>query len=91
MTIATTIFSALALTSTAQAGLVQDLSFFGLTHPILTFLPRRDDVTKPDPESPMGDSRPVAGFHHQAVLHPVVVRQNQRRPFSINRDPHTEA
>lgn len=56
--------------STASAG---DLEFFDLTHPIPTFEPLEGDLMKPDLSKPVGNSRPIAGFYHQAVLYPVHV------------------
>lgn len=56
----------LAVAGAARA----DLAFIDLTHPIPTFAPSADDPTKPDLSKPIGDSRPVAGFYHQAILYP---------------------
>jgi len=47
-----------------------DLTFIDLTHPIPTFEPRADDPTKPNLSKPIGNSTPIAGFYHQAVLYP---------------------
>lgn len=58
--------SVLGVTGPAQA----DFSFIDLTHPIPTFAPRADDPTKPDLSKPIGDSTPIAGFYHQAILYP---------------------
>jgi len=52
--------------SPAQA----EISFIDLTQTIPTFAPRADDPTKPDLSRPIGDSTPIAGFYHQAVLYP---------------------
>ncbi len=47
-----------------------DLTFVDLTHPIPTFQPLSEDPTKPDLSKPVGESVPIAGFYHQAVLYP---------------------
>ncbi len=47
-----------------------DVTFIDLTHEIPTFAPSKDDPTKPDLSNPVGHSRPIAGFYHQAVLYP---------------------
>ncbi len=47
-----------------------ELTFIDLTHEIPTFAPSKDDPTKPDLSKPIGHSRPIAGFYHQAVLYP---------------------
>jgi kynurenine formamidase len=54
------------------AAMVQsaELEFIDLSHPIPTFMPKSDDPTKPDLNQPIGDSTPIAGFYHQAVLYP---------------------
>ena len=47
-----------------------ELTFVDLTHEIPTFSPSKDDPTKPDLSNPVGHSRPIAGFYHQAILYP---------------------
>lgn len=47
-----------------------DVEFIDLTHEIPTFAPKKDDPTKPDLSRPIGDSQPIAGFYHQAILYP---------------------
>ncbi len=46
------------------------ITFVDLTHEIPTFAPAEEDPTKPDMTTPIGDSQPIAGFYHQAVLYP---------------------
>ncbi len=52
--------------SPAYAG----LTFLDLTQPIPTFEPSAEDPTKPDLSKPMGNSAPISGFYHQAILYP---------------------
>ena len=47
-----------------------DLKFIDLTHEIPTFEPKIDDPTTPDLSKPVGHSKPIAGFYHQAILYP---------------------
>lgn len=47
-----------------------DLNFIDLTHSIPTFEPSAEDPIKPDLSKPIGNSKPIAGFYHQAVLYP---------------------
>ncbi len=57
--------------SIATAGPAKaDLTFIDLTHAIPTFAPSAEDPTKPDLSNPIGESVPIAGFYHQAVLYP---------------------
>ena len=58
--------SILGVSGSARA----ELTFIDLTHPIPTFAPSAADPTKPDLSKPIGQSQPVAGFYHQAVLYP---------------------
>ncbi len=62
------VFALAAVAAGANAG--QRLAFIDLTHEVPTFLPRADDPTKPDLSRPVGHSKPIAGFYHQAVLYP---------------------
>ena len=50
-----------------------ELTFIDLTHSIPTFEPSAEEPTKPDLSKPIGDSAPIAGFYHQAVLYPADV------------------
>jgi len=47
-----------------------DPTFIDLTHEIPTFAPMKDDPLKPDLAKPIGNSTPIAGFYHQAILYP---------------------
>ncbi len=47
-----------------------ELKFYDLTQPIPTFEPLASDPLKPDLSKPVGDSKPIAGFYHQAILYP---------------------
>lgn len=60
------IFSLVASINAARAELI----FLDLTQIIPTFEPSAADPTKPDLSKPIGDSTPISGFYHQAVLYP---------------------
>ena len=60
------ILSLSCVMSTAHA----KLTFLDLTQTIPTFEPLAEDPTKPDLSKPIGNSTPVAGFYHQAILYP---------------------
>lgn len=64
-------FFAVALTALVGVSSAwADLTFIDLTHEIPTFAPSKNDPTKPDLSNPIGHSKPIAGFYHQAVLYP---------------------
>ena len=54
----------------AASAAASGLKFIDLTHPIPTFEPSVEDRTKPDLSRPVGQSAPIAGFYHQAILYP---------------------
>lgn len=60
------VLAALPFADSARAS----LEFIDLTHEIPTFAPQADDPTKPDLSRPIGHSKPIAGFYHQAILYP---------------------
>jgi len=47
-----------------------NFEFIDLSHPIPTFEPKKNDVTKPDLTRPINSSTPIAGFYPQAILYP---------------------
>ncbi len=69
-------FSVLAMASIGVLAFIgndpphTELTYIDLTHSIPTFEPSAEDPTKPDLSKPIGDSAPIAGFYHQAVLYP---------------------
>ncbi len=72
----------LALSTLGAAGAAQaDLTFIDLTQPIPTFEPSAEDATKPDLSKPVGGSKPVAGFYHQAVLYPTDIWRTNEGHF----------
>lgn len=60
----------IAVAALSAAPARADLTFVDLTHAIPTFQPSAEDPTKPDLDKPIGDSAPIAGFYHQAILYP---------------------
>ncbi len=59
-----------------------ELSFIDLTHSIPTFKPSVTDPTKPDLSKPIANSKPIAGFYHQAVLYPADIWPTNEGEFA---------
>lgn len=57
-------FSVIPFTNASQ------FDFIDMTQAIPTFAPLSTDPTKPDLTKPIGNSTPIAGFYHQAILYP---------------------
>lgn len=80
---ALTALSAFALLISGTAAPARaDLTFIDLTHAIPTFAPLAEDPTKPDLSKPVGDSKPIAGFYHQAVLYPADIWPTDQGHFA---------